>query len=309
MSISDTILIQLISKSKKYYGPISIVTIIVFLVFLLLSIIARAYPEVYIKNPILFNSDYTGRSYVNYTFIFFLFILLLVTGWIIVYVKGERNVTYEIIDAKKSDNSKLIQIQDDLEKIKKQILFESEKISRYSYINLGIGFVTTVLAIFILYLTLSDNTIPYGGSNTEIVKEISQFSAESELSVKPVILTNDNTNSVATIYLMHIIPRVSLSILIEIFAFFFLKLYRNNLNEIKYYNNEIVNIKMKIIALKTAAIYETDNLEEIIKKFAETERNFILKKDETTVDLQKNIIESNNSNKIIETLTSLLKSK
>lgn len=88
--------------------------------------------------------------------------------------------------------------------------------------------------------------------------------------------------------LSHYIPRISLVIFVEVFAFFFLKLYKSNLNEIKYFNNEKTNIDFKLISLKTALFQENIELIKIcLSELIRTERNFILKKDESTVELEK----------------------
>lgn len=48
------------------------------------------------------------------------------------------------------------------------------------------------------------------------------------------------------------IPRITTVILIETFAYFFLKLYRQNLEEIKYYQNELTTIDLQEVAWKEA---------------------------------------------------------
>lgn len=102
--------------------------------------------------------------------------------------------------------------------------------------------------------------------------------------------------------LSHYIPRISLVIFIEIFAFFFLKLYKSNLQEIKYFNNEKTNIDFKLITLKTALFQEDLEMIKIcLSELIKTERNFILKKDESTVEIEK-IKHDNNSTKILADL-------
>jgi len=50
----------------------------------------------------------------------------------------------------------------------------------------------------------------------------------------------------------HYVPRLSLIIFAEVFAYFFLKLYRTSLADIKYFQNEISNIDLKgIVRLTT----------------------------------------------------------
>ena len=50
----------------------------------------------------------------------------------------------------------------------------------------------------------------------------------------------------------YFIPRVTIVIFIEIFSYFFLRLYRNNLEESKYFHNELSNFESKYMALEVA---------------------------------------------------------
>jgi len=96
---------------------------------------------------------------------------------------------------------------EDLVELKSRLKFEIKKLSTKANVNLGIGSAITITALFILYATV-------------IVDDISNFK---------------DTYSLIT----HYIPRLSLVVFIEIFAFFFLKLYKSNLDNVKFYHNEI----------------------------------------------------------------------
>lgn len=86
----------------------------------------------------------------------------------------------------------------------------------------------------------------------------------------------------------HYLPRITLVIFVEVFAYFFLKLYKSSLSEIKYFQNEMTNVESKQAALETS-LHEEDKIvrPEIIKILANTERNSVLRKDETTVELER----------------------
>lgn len=87
--------------------------------------------------------------------------------------------------------------------------------------------------------------------------------------------------------------KLSLVIFMQVFAYFFLRLYRHSLFEIKYFQNELTNIEQKYLALSVAlANNNGDAVTAIAAEMAKTERNFILKKDETTVGLQREEIEA-----------------
>ncbi|RAJ94238.1 hypothetical protein LX87_04123 [Larkinella arboricola] len=80
------------------------------------------------------------------------------------------------------------------------------------------------------------------------------------------------------------LPRLFIAIFIEVFSFFFLRLYRNTLVDIKYYHNELTNIDFKVLSLKTTLFKDNDPLLiHVIQEFVKTERNFILKSDEATL--------------------------
>ena len=132
------------------------------------------------------------------------------------------------------------------------------RIQRNSSVNLVIGIIGTVTSIFILSLSI--------------------------ISDKPL--------SDIQSFLMHFLPRITFVIFIQLFAFFFLRLYKNNLEDAKYFQNELTNISAKSAALKIA--YITDNKErfsEIIKDLSTTERNFKLAKEETLLNIEKAKIE------------------
>jgi len=156
-------------------------------------------------------------------------------------------------------------------KIKLQI----ERLENNSNLNLIIGIITTSIAIIIL------------GASIFYQKNF---------------LTNLDL-------LSHYIPRISTVIFVEIFSFFFLKLYKNNLAEIKYFQNEMTNLNFKIAALKTALkTKDVNTITEITKTFSIAERNFILKKDESTEKIEIQKIDNANSNGYFQSLTDLIKS-
>lgn len=86
----------------------------------------------------------------------------------------------------------------------------------------------------------------------------------------------------------HFIPRISLVLLIEVFAYFFLKLYKQGLSEIKYFQNEITNIESKFLALRLSSESRQDDcVKEVVLNLLTTERNFVLEKGQTTIELEQ----------------------
>lgn len=83
-------------------------------------------------------------------------------------------------------------------------------------------------------------------------------------------------------------PRLSLILIIEAVAFFFLRLYSKAIDEIRYTQNEITNVEMKILGLDESLLNNsTKSMANALKALSETERNYILKSGETTADIEQ----------------------
>jgi len=107
--------------------------------------------------------------------------------------------------------------------------------------------------------------------------------------------------------LVYFIPRISLVLLIEIFAYFFLSLYKQSLGEIKYFQNEITNIQAKQLAVSlTTSLGDNALAGKVADSLATTERNFILTKDQTTLELERERINSQTNTSIITNLKEIL---
>ncbi|MEG8988040.1 hypothetical protein VCT25_19210, partial [Acinetobacter baumannii] len=103
-------------------------------------------------------------------------------------------------------------------------------------------------------------------------------------------------------------PKAIFVLLIEVFAYFFLKLYKQSLDDIKYYQNELTNIESKNLAVQIAKQSNNHKLITIcIEKLLGTERNFILEKDQSTIEIEKERISSNNTNNTLQVLKDILK--
>ena len=103
----------------------------------------------------------------------------------------------------------------------------------------------------------------------------------------------------------YFLPRASLVALIEIFAYFFLRLYRGNLAEIKFYQNELTNFESKVLALlASSAAGEKIALRTTLTNLGATERNHILKKGETTAELERARLERDQIGDIVKELVS-----
>lgn len=151
---------------------------------------------------------------------------------------------------------------------------EVSALSRRGNLNLVLGIITTVTGLAILGYYVFQDKPP--GDN-------------------PWIFTS------------HFIPRLTLVIFIEIFAYFFLRLYKSSLSEIKYFQNEMTNVECKFISLETAISSGDETIcGAVINTLSSTERNFILDRGQTTVDLEKSKLDKDNISEISQKLINAL---
>ncbi len=149
------------------------------------------------------------------------------------------------------------------------------KIQRNSIVNLIIGILSSIAAII--------------------------FLAYSILATNDLKLSWD-------VFLMHFLPRLTFVILIQLFTYFFLRLYRNNLEDAKYFQNELTNLNSKISALKIAHILDNgDKINELLTQLAATERNFKLMKDESLLSIEKAKLEKEVDIDIVSAFKDFLK--
>lgn len=110
--------------------------------------------------------------------------------------------------------------------------------------------------------------------------------------------------------LIFVIPKISFVLLIELFAYFFLNLYKKSLEDIKYYQNEITNVEAKYLALQMAkSLNNHKMISSILDQLVKTERNFILEKDQSTIELEKERISSSNANNTLQAIKDIFQSK
>ena len=151
--------------------------------------------------------------------------------------KVEQKYTAQI-----TENAQAMPIRTAFAYTRERLLKEISSLTRRNNVNLTIGVVTTVAAVSLLtYLVLGSTEIKF--------------------------------NNVPDL-LAHFIPRVSVAAFIEVFSFFFLKLYKSGIQEIKYFQNELTNVDMKVIALESAFLKSPNALtEKIAPQLVGTDRN------------------------------------
>lgn len=157
--------------------------------------------------------------------------------------------------------------------VRNRLETEIKDLGTKSYLNLGIGLGFSGIAIIVLGYPVFFSTISDG------------------------------------IQLLNMIPRVIFSGFSAFLAYFFLGLYRRNMEEIKYYQNELTNSDYKFMAFHH--LINSGDKKEIaagIMELLRTERNFILNKNQTTEDLEKMKHGYNNINQLTDNLSQIIKS-
>jgi hypothetical protein len=83
---------------------------------------------------------------------------------------------------------------------------------------------------------------------------------------------------------------LSFVIIIEVFAYFFLALYKSSLAEIKFFQNEITNVEAKTIALSSAlSSSDVAVATDVIRLLAQTERNYVARGDASLATASKEV--------------------
>ena len=74
--------------------------------------------------------------------------------------------------------------------------------------------------------------------------------------------------------LAYYLPRLTIVIIVEVFAYFFLKLYRSALDDEKYYNNEMTNAEVQSRALVVAVLRDDgEAVRSIVQALSHVDRN------------------------------------
>lgn len=145
------------------------------------------------------------------------------------------------------DFEKLVQIRHVFDDASARLRLELASLRNRGNLNLVIGTMTTAIAIALLTY---------------------------------MVLGSDRTFQDVTELLSHYVPRVTIVVFIEIFAFFFLKLYRETLGEMRTYQSELTRLNVQRITIEAAWTDEAPNAR---KSFAET----LLRADQSGIGKQK----------------------
>ncbi|MEZ6139016.1 MAG: hypothetical protein R3B84_00460 [Zavarzinella sp.] len=146
-------------------------------------------------------------------------------------------------------------IADRSESSLKRIYLEIDALGRRGTLNLSIGVIMALIGVTLLGYIVLNGT-----------KELSS-----------------SYSSLAT----HFFPRFTVVILIELFSFFFLRLYKSSLDEIKYFQNEATNLEMRFTALDAVLHFGDKPLRaKVIDSLLQTDRNPMLPTGLSTRELE-----------------------
>lgn len=172
-------------------------------------------------------------------------------------------------------------------KLIERLYRELNRLKLNSAMNLMIGMTITTIGMFFLVQTVLQYNLTYNVSRD--INAVTQGAMQIE-------------------FILPLFSRFFLVLFIEIFAYFFLKLYKETLTEIKYFQNELTNIESKMMAVEVSYITKNNEaLKEAILCLSKTERNYILKKGETTVELERAKSDSEVSKNIVNSISDFLK--
>lgn len=178
---------------------------------------------------------------------------------------------------KKRHFSDFLHVYEFYEDMSERLKIEINNLTQRSNLNLAIGLVTSLAGLIILGI---------------------------------INFIKSPDHSGLTDFFTYYSPKLSLIIIIEIFGYFFLRLYKNSLEEIRYYHNELTNIENKILSI--FLIMEHNNatsIEKLSLELSKTERNRIFNKNQTTVELEMLKSENQNLISIKDLLSKLITKK
>lgn len=162
-------------------------------------------------------------------------------------------------------------VNDTFEESKERLFTEISRLDKKSSFNLTVGGISTLIGVAVLGYTAMSGIDDY---------------------------------TTLEVFLYNFAPRLSVVLLLQVFSFFFLKLYKNNLEEIKYFQNEITNVENRQITINVAMERGKDeDWKELLMALLRIDRNKILEKGQTTIDIEHARIE--NSASIAELLARL----
>jgi hypothetical protein len=116
----------------------------------------------------------------------------------------------------------------------------------------------------------------------------------------------DHSEASMEVFLIRFIPKLSFVLLLEFLAYFFLRLYKATLLEIRYFQNEITNAEARGAAVRLVMAVkqsEPTAITNVINELIRVERNHILGTGQTTLELERARIDAGNLAVVVEALS------
>lgn len=178
-------------------------------------------------------------------------------------------------------NSMMVSVMDNT---RQRLMLEIKYQKNTSYFNLAVSIVLSVVALFVMWMYAFDTLIV--DSKTQIT----------------------STNTLTWLDFAYVaIPKFGLVLFIELVALSFYKTYKTNLDNIKYYQNELTSIESRRIALYTSLIKGSDeNIKSCIDTLLKIDRNFKLVDGESTIELEKLKLDYNYLSKVAKSFKDII---
>ncbi|HEM7541144.1 TPA: hypothetical protein U2J55_000139 [Providencia rettgeri] len=172
-----------------------------------------------------------------------------------------------------------------------------------SLINIFIALVITALSSVIILTPIQNiyKAVDSSGSFFDLFDFTEKIENKEEWNLK-----------IENIYDLFIFyaPKISILLFFISLVFFFLNLYKNTNNDVRFFQNELTNIETKAIALKIALITnDLASLSEIMKSLIQTERNITLKNGESTVEIERKKIEEKAQNNMLDKVIKIIEKR
>lgn len=102
-----------------------------------------------------------------------------------------------------------------------------------------------------------------------------------------MVLGSSDNQADLTSFLMAFLPRLSIVAIVELFSYFFLRLYKASLADIKYFQNEATNIESGLLALRVALkLQSAPEIKQAITALLAVDRNTPLTAGLTTREIE-----------------------
>lgn len=91
----------------------------------------------------------------------------------------------------------------------------------------------------------------------------------------------------------YFLPRLSLALVTEMFAYFFLRLYKISMTETKYFQNELTGAEARALSILMSSSQDSATLvASVAKSLAGLDRNHVLERGQTTVEIEQARVEA-----------------